>query len=126
MYVDDLRLMAPNKEEAWLAAHVTGAMMAHLGIQGSSHKCRECSKTPGAWAESVVRTHEDGVCVLTSEEKWKNLGKLVKEINQIVENDAGRLCRQRLLEIRGFIQYVCQTYSWLTPYLMGLHLMIDG
>ena len=34
--------------------------------------------------------------------------------------------RQRLLEIKGFLNYVVQTYLWMNPYLKGLHLIIDG
>ena len=37
-----------------------------------------------------------------------------------------RLLRQRLLEIRGFLNYVVRTYPWLNPYTKGLHLTIDG
>ena len=36
------------------------------------------------------------------------------------------LLRQRLLEIRGFLNYVVRTYPWMNPYLKGLHLTIDG
>ena len=36
------------------------------------------------------------------------------------------LLRHVLLEIRGFLNYVVQTYPWMNPYLKGLHLSIDG
>ena len=37
-----------------------------------------------------------------------------------------RLLRQRLLDIRDFLNYVVRTYPWLNPYTKGLHLIIDG
>jgi len=37
-----------------------------------------------------------------------------------------RLNRQRLEEMRGFLNYVVRTYPWMNPYLKGLHLTIDG
>ena len=33
----------------------------------------------------------------------------------------------KILEgIRGFLIYVARTFKWMTPYLKGLHLTIDG
>ena len=37
-----------------------------------------------------------------------------------------KVLRKRLLEIRGFLNYVVRTYPWMNPYLKGLHLTIDG
>ena len=37
----------------------------------------------------------------------------------------GPLPLQRLLEIRGFLMYVVWTYTWLNPYIKGLHLTVD-
>ena len=37
-----------------------------------------------------------------------------------------RILRQRLLKIRGFLNYVVRTYPWLNPYTKGLHIIIDG
>jgi hypothetical protein len=36
------------------------------------------------------------------------------------------LNRKRLEQIRGFIIYVVQTYPTMKPYLIGLHMSIDG
>ena len=36
-----------------------------------------------------------------------------------------KVTRQRLLEIRGFLNYVVRTYDWMTPYMKGLHNTID-
>ena len=126
IYVDDLRFLAPSLDEAWAAAHQTGSLMSFLGVQDASRKRRECSQTPGAWAGSVVRSMGGEVVILTSEEKWIKLKGLILEMWNMLQARGGVMVRKRLEEIRGFIQYVCQTYAWLTPYLMGLHLTIDG
>ena len=36
-----------------------------------------------------------------------------------------KVSQQRLLKIRGFLNYVVCTYEWMTPYMKGLHNMID-
>jgi hypothetical protein len=30
------------------------------------------------------------------------------------------------LEIRGFLMYVGRTYTWMNPYIKGIHLMVDS
>ena len=37
-----------------------------------------------------------------------------------------RVLHKRLECIRGFLIYVARTFKWMTPYLKGLHLTIDG
>ena len=44
----------------------------------------------------------------------------------MIHTDPNRLDRQRLEQVRGFLQYVTQTYSGMTPYIIGFHLTIDG
>jgi hypothetical protein len=38
----------------------------------------------------------------------------------------GQLPLQRLLEIRGFLMYVVRTYTWMNPYIKGMHLTVDS
>ena len=42
------------------------------------------------------------------------------------EDTERRVNRGRLEVIRGFLNYVVQTYPWMNPYIKGLHLTIDG
>ena len=42
------------------------------------------------------------------------------------ETPTRRLPRQRLLVIRGFLNYVVRTYPWMSSYIKGLHITIDG
>lgn len=34
--------------------------------------------------------------------------------------------KERLEQIRGFMNYVSRTYRWVVPYIKGLHLTIDS
>ena len=65
---------------------------------------------------------------LVSQEKWDKTKALIGELEWIVQEarDTNSVPRQRLLEIRGFLNYVVRTYPWMNPYLKGLHLTIDG
>ena len=38
----------------------------------------------------------------------------------------GPLPLQRMLEIRGFLMYVVRTYTWMNPYIKGMHNTIDS
>ncbi len=71
-FVDDERVNGPDEELTWHASHVLGSKQSYLGIQDAGRKARPSSKTPGAWAGSVVHVlPELGVCVLVSVEKME-------------------------------------------------------
>jgi hypothetical protein len=38
----------------------------------------------------------------------------------------GQLLLQHLLEIQGFLMYVVRTYTWMNPYIKGMHLTVDS
>jgi hypothetical protein len=126
IFVDDLRPTGPSKEDGWLAARKSAATLNHLGIQDAPRKRRDSSQSPGAWAGSVIKTGPEGTFVLTSQEKWTKAKALVLEVKQMLEKDPGKLNRKRLEQIRGFLQYVTQTYTTLTSYLIGFHMTIDS
>jgi hypothetical protein len=53
-YVNDLRLMAPDKELAWRVSSRVAKICSWLGLQDAACKRREPSQTPGAWAGAVL------------------------------------------------------------------------
>ena len=72
---------------------------------------------------------------MVSQTKWEKTRALIKElkdmVNESLSNGEGgavgtTMSRQRLLEIRGYLNYIVRTYSWINPYLKGLHNTIDG
>mmetsp|Transcript_18233 Transcript_18233/g.45137 ORF Transcript_18233/g.45137 Transcript_18233/m.45137 type:complete len:1296 (-) Transcript_18233:2196-6083(-) len=125
-YVDDLRPSGPSRREAWKAARRTASVLNHLGIQDAARKRRDSSRTPGAWAGSVVVTRDDGVYTTADTEKWKKAKAMVDEVILQIQKCPKRMDRKRLESIRGFLNYVVRTYPPLKPYLTGLHLTIDG
>jgi hypothetical protein len=126
IFVDDLRPTGPSRQEAWKAARQAASKLNHLGIQDAPRKRRDSSQCPGAWAGSVVKTSKDGVFVLTSQEKWDKAKAQLKEVMEMLEKDPDKLSRKRLEQIRGFLQYVIQTYTSLASHLIGFHMTIDG
>jgi hypothetical protein len=125
IFVDDLRPTGLSRKEAWQAARRAASKLNYLGIQDAPRKQRGSSQSPGAWAGSVVCTGKEGVHVLTSQEKWDKAKQLLQEVKAMLEYDPEKLSRKRLEQIRGFLQYVVQTYSNLGSYLIGFHMTID-
>jgi hypothetical protein len=125
-FVDDLRPTGPGKKEAWEAARRVGSILSWLGLQDASCKRRDSSQAPGAWAGCVVRANADGVFVLSDQEKWDKAKGLLQEVLDLIAEDPTSLPRKRLEQVRGFLIYVTRTYPCMIPYLIGLHMTIDG
>jgi hypothetical protein len=126
IFVDALRPTGPSRKDCWLAARRAGSRLNFLGIQDAPRKRRDSSKSPGAWAGGVIRTTQAGVFVLTSREKWEKAKAQLEEVRLMVEKDPENLSRKRLEQIRGFLQYVAQTYPSLASFLIGFHMTIDS
>eukprot|EP00956_Cyclotella_meneghiniana_P033568 scaffold97112_cov54-Cyclotella_meneghiniana.AAC.1 len=126
IYVDDNRVTAATKIQAWWAARRLASFLSRLGLQDAARKRTSPSQIPGPWAGSVAHTQE-GVFLLVTPEKWQKTKDLVSEVAaMLTESTDGKLDRKRLEQIRGFLIYVSRTYPWMPPYLKGLHLTIDG
>lgn len=124
-FVDDLRPTGSSNAEAWLAGRRAASVLNWLGIQDAPRKRRDSRQDPGAWAGCVLRT-EDGVQALVSDDKWTKMRAQIAELEQLLEVAPDAIPRKRLEQIRGFMNYVAQTYRYLIPYLNGLHMTIDG
>jgi hypothetical protein len=122
IFVDDLRPTGSSRKEAWQAARRAASTLNFLGIQDAPRKRRDSSQNPGAWAGSVIRTGKDGVHMLTSQEKWDKAKRLLHEVWTMLEDRPEKLSRKRLEQIRGFLQYVAQTYSGFASYLIRFHI----
>jgi hypothetical protein len=126
IFVDDLRVTGPTNREAWEAGQHAAATLNHLGIQDAARKTRDGSQIPGPWAGCCMRTDLDGVFVLVAQEKWDKTKAVLEEVAELVRKDPNRIPRKRLEQVRGFLQYVTQTYTGMNPYIIGFHLTIDG
>jgi hypothetical protein len=126
IFVDDLQPTGPCPENTWLAKRRADSVLNHLDIQDTPRKRRDSSQSPGAWAGSVIKTGTEGTFVLTSQEKWDKARVLVVEMRTMLEISPSRLNQKCLEQIWGFLQYVTQTYTSLTSYLLGVHMTIDS
>jgi hypothetical protein len=126
VYVDDARVTGPTELECWMAARQVSSTLTHLGIQDAARKRRGPRQDPGAWAGAVLRTDGDVPEVQVSEEKWAKTKSQIAEVQCMLDVAINQLPLKRLMQVRGFLLYVTRTYRYLTPYLKGLHLTIDG
>jgi hypothetical protein len=99
----------------------------HIGIQDTPRKRREVSRSPGPWAGSMVYTDdaEAGVRIPVFIKKWAKANRLLATLHGLVM--ASEWVDHNVLDMsRGFLVYVALTYRPLTPFLMGMHISIDG
>ena len=52
--------------------------------------------------------------------------EVIGDLEHMLAETPDNLPRKESERIRGFLNYVCQTYKPLLPYLNGLHMTIDG
>ena len=127
-FVDDQRVCGAGPQRTKEAGHTLSTREAYLGIQDALRKLRSSGGTryPGAWAGVVVYNDpDDGVVVLTSQEKWDRLKEICRSWLDKLEAGDTMLDHQTLQSDRGFMVYVTQAYPAMVPYLKGFHLSIE-
>ena len=125
IYIDDLRVTCPTKEECWEGAHQVCCRLTWLGLQDAPRKRSEVSTTPRAWAGSIVHTDNDTVSVLIAQKKWLKAKKWIEWMHSCLAVSE-RLNHKELERCRGFLIYVSRTYKSMRPYLRGLHMTIEN
>ena len=106
---------------------------------------------PGPWSGTVCHTSGGEIIGTVSQEKWEKIRALVLELANMVAgaklvqeqeckatgktrkemkksggfSDKAKLPGQRLLEIRVFPNCLVRTYTWLSPFMKGMHSRID-
>jgi hypothetical protein len=68
---------------------------------------------------------EDGVYVLTLEEKWKRLKEIVRKWLAELDKGSVDLNHKELISDRGFLVYVTRAYPVMIPYVKGFHLTAE-
>ncbi|CAB9525841.1 unknown protein [Seminavis robusta] len=124
-FVDDLRPCGADAKESWSAGRKAASTINWLGCQDAPRKRRDSRPDPGAWAGCVLRTLK-GVFTLVSDEKWEKLKWHLSNTEAMIVADPDRLESSELQRVRGFLNYVAQTYKALVPFITGFHLTIDG
>jgi len=79
-YVDDVRIMAPPEELAWMRSSKIAKGLAFLGLQDAARKRRMPSQTPGAWAGATVSSDGTVVRKGVTKERWEKLKLKVRWI----------------------------------------------
>jgi hypothetical protein len=125
-FVDDERLIGATRELSWQAGHKLAYIQAYLGVQDAARKVRPCNRQGGAWAGAVLHTiPEVGVCVLTSEEKWKRFKGIIEKWLGRLEQGEDELDHKELQSDRGFCVHLCSSYPSMRPFLKGFHLTLE-
>jgi hypothetical protein len=124
VYVDDGRTTGHSRDLTWKTARAYGSGCSRRGIQDASRKRTPPTETPGPWAGMVTHTEGGSVVGMVSQEKWDKTRHLIQELLEMIPK--GPLPLQQMLEIRGFLMYVVRTYTWMNPYIKGMHNTIDS
>lgn len=125
IYIDDLRVTAPSHSDCWTGAHQVCCRLTWLGLQDAPRKRSEVSKTPRAWAGSIVHSDNNTVSVLIAEKKWAKAKKWLDWMHGCLESSS-LLNHKELERCRGFLIYVSRTYKSMRPYLRGIHMTIEN
>jgi hypothetical protein len=125
-FVDDLRPCGNSKAQAWQAARRAASILNGQGLQDAARKRRGSSQSQGAWTGAVILTDGDDVWLLVSQEKWDRTKAIVNKMKALIDKAPEAMPRHRMEEIRGFLNYVFQTYTSMIPFLIGFHMMIDS
>ncbi len=125
IYVDDVRSAGNSWEEARLASRRIGSLLNWLGVQDAARKRRDPSRTPGAWAGSIIHTAGGVVTVSVSQERWDKAKTIVDWIEKSM-NEGEDIEFKKLESYRGFLIYLVRTYPDINPYLKGVHLTLDS
>ncbi len=124
VYVDDGRMTGHSQDLTWRTARAYGLGCSRRGIQDASRKRTSPTETPWPWAGTVTHTEGESVVGMVSQEKWDKTRRLIQELLEMIPK--GPLPLQRMLEIRGFLMYVVRIYTWMNPYIKGMHNTIDS
>ena len=147
-YVDDVRIIAPTEELAWLCSSQMAKGLSFLGLQDAARKRRKPSQTPGAWAGATVSSNGDVVRKGVTKERWEKVKLKVRWIadqiglsDSLSPSDYGDLndrrdesgqCPQGCIHYKtmesfvGFLVYVSMTYTSMVPYLKGIYLSLNS
>ena len=81
--MDDVRIMAPTEELAWLCSSKMAKGLAFLGLQYAARKRRMPSQTPGALAGATVLSDGTVIRKRVTKEHWEKM----KSKNRWITNE---------------------------------------
>jgi hypothetical protein len=125
-FMDDERGSGHSLENAWQVHRQYVSKQQYLGIQDAPRKTRPPSQEKcGAWAGTVMRVSKDRITRSVTQAKWDKGKETIQWFR--AQYDAGKgYCYKQVLSKKGFLVHLCMTYSFLTPFLKGFHLLSDS
>ena len=106
-FVNDERVVGPTEELTWQASHALASKQSYLGIQVAPRKAHPCSQMTCVWAGAIVHVQDQlGMCVLTSQEKWVKMRRMLEKWKAVLKSSNLRLSHKELLADQGFLVYV--------------------
>jgi hypothetical protein len=121
----DLHASTHSVERTWEISRQVVSRLQYLGFQDAPQRRRPRIHTPGTWNGSVFKTTHMEVLQSVAQTKWDQAKAQIKEGLAMIATLPDRLVSyKQLKEIRGFLGHISMTYSMVTPYLKGFHLML--
>ena len=122
-FIDDLRAIGYNLEEAWRIARWIASKLEFLGIQDAPRKRRLDN---GPWAGGLFDTTKGKITKTVTKEKWNKGKKYIRELKEELTIDPKKKLEYKRLErIRGFLCHLAMVYDILFPFLKGFLLTLS-
>lgn len=130
-YVDDLRVLGFDLEEAWMIARVVASRLQYLGIQDAPRKRR--ANSDGPWAGTIFNTTDSKITRTVSQDKWNKAKGMIAGLSDAYAAHVGseskkplEFAYKDLEKQRGFLCHLAMTFPILFPYLKGYHLTLSS
>jgi hypothetical protein len=125
-FMDDERGSGYSLENAWQVHRQYVSKQQYLGIQDAPRKTRPPSQEKcGAWARTVIRVTPDCITRSVTQAKWDKGRAVIAWFWEARDKGKGYTYKQ-VLSKKGFLVHLCMTFSFLTPFLKGFHLLSDS
>lgn len=124
-FVDDLRTLGYNQEEAWAIARRVASRIQYMGSQDAPRKRRVDENGP--WTGTIFNTKGGEITKTVSETKWEKGQDYVMFLVDTLQGDPKAKLEYKLLEkMRGYFCHLAMTFPILFPYLKGFHLVLSA
>ena len=126
-YVDDIRTGGQSKKQCYGVSRRVAARCNYLGQQDAARKRRRPAKHPGAWCGAiVVNLGPEGLFVTCSREKWNKAKGYISDLRDQLNSGVTSVNRKDLERKRGFLVHISRTFSFITPFLKGIHHTLES
>jgi hypothetical protein len=125
-FVDDGRIIGSDASLCHWAARQLAAELQWLGNQDAARKRRMEDMHAGAWAGTVVYTDQGVARLFISQEKWTRAKVEMQWLWDLWVIKKARIPHKALCSTRGYMVYVAGIYTFLHPYLKGIHLTLES